>query len=199
MQQSNPLSEQESLALIESMINKAKNRFTETGHLYLLWGWTVLLCSLGQFVLLTIAHTGKSYYIWFLTWIVTAYQIWYIFKKKKRETVKTYTSEIIGYVWLAFVVAMFLMAYITGFGHADVQYIILYPLLFVLYGIPTFLSGIILRFKPLVAGGISCWVIAAIAPFADFIYQLLLLAAIMVIAWIVPGYLLQARYKKTNM
>jgi len=34
-------SPQEALQLIESMINKAQNRFGENGTLYLLWGWVL--------------------------------------------------------------------------------------------------------------------------------------------------------------
>lgn len=199
MQQENPLSEQESLALIESMINKAKNQFTETGHLYLLWGWVVLICSTGQFIMIQFMHTDKHYYIWFLTWIVAVYQVFYLGRKKKKEKVRTYTSEIIGYVWLSFVIAIFLITYIIGRGNNVVYFKTVYPVMFVLYGIPTFLSGIILRFRALVIGGIGCWVIAVIAPYFPFAYQLLLVAVIMIMAWIIPGYLLQARHKKTNL
>ena len=38
------LSEQESLTIISNMINKAKGEFSENGHLYLLWGWVILIC-----------------------------------------------------------------------------------------------------------------------------------------------------------
>jgi hypothetical protein len=43
--QQEEFSPQDSLHLIESMINKARNRFSENGHLYLLWGWVILVCS----------------------------------------------------------------------------------------------------------------------------------------------------------
>ena len=36
--QEEKMTEQESLRLIESMINTAKSQFSEDGHLYLLWG-----------------------------------------------------------------------------------------------------------------------------------------------------------------
>ena len=51
MQEEN-ISGKESLAIIESMINKAKNQFSENGHLYLLWGWAVFVCSIAQFILM---------------------------------------------------------------------------------------------------------------------------------------------------
>jgi hypothetical protein len=40
-----PMSETESLRLISSMINKAKNDFSESGTLYLLWGWLTMPSS----------------------------------------------------------------------------------------------------------------------------------------------------------
>jgi hypothetical protein len=40
-----PMSETESLRLISSMINKAKNGFSESGTLYLLWGWLTMPSS----------------------------------------------------------------------------------------------------------------------------------------------------------
>lgn len=45
------LTEKESLEIISSMINKAKNSFAERGYLYLLWGWVILGCCITQFVL----------------------------------------------------------------------------------------------------------------------------------------------------
>jgi len=44
------MTEAESIQLISSMINKVKNRFNETGYLYLLWGWVVLICCITQFI-----------------------------------------------------------------------------------------------------------------------------------------------------
>jgi hypothetical protein len=55
MQQEKPFSELDSIALIESMINKAKNQFSDNGHLYLLWGWVIFICSAGQFILMNVA------------------------------------------------------------------------------------------------------------------------------------------------
>jgi hypothetical protein len=45
------LTSEESLEVIQSMILKAKNQFSENGKLYLLWGWVILCCSLGYFIL----------------------------------------------------------------------------------------------------------------------------------------------------
>lgn len=117
-------------------------------------------------------------------------------KKKRRERVRTYADHIVGYVWLTFVITMFLMGFILARGQAENYYKLINPVFLALYGIPTFMSGIVLRFKPLVIGGVCCWVLSVIGTFMPYDYQLLLLSAAMVIAWIIPGYQLQVKYKK---
>src|SRR5665213_1545047 len=92
------LSESESLLLIASMINKAKNRFSESGTLYLLWGWLILICCIVQFIGFYFFDTD-AYYIWFSTWFLLIYQIFYLRKKIKTQKIKTYTEEINGFVW----------------------------------------------------------------------------------------------------
>jgi hypothetical protein len=67
-----------------------------------------------------------------------------------------------------------------------------------LYGMPTFLSGVILRFRPLIIGGVFCWLLSLSAAYIAYEYQLLLLSAAMIVAWIIPGYAFRARYKKEN-
>jgi hypothetical protein len=198
MRDENDISEAGSLQLIESMINKAKNQFDENGHLYLLWGWVVLFCSIAHFILLHFISYDKAYVVWFLTWGVVIYQVIYLSKKRKKTKVRTYTDDIMAFVWLSFVVTMLLMGCILGMGGATKAYNILNPTFLALYGMPTFLSGIILRFRPLKIGGISCWFLSAIAIFLRYDYQLLLISAAMLVAWIIPGYLLRARSHKLN-
>ncbi len=187
---------EKNLYLIESMINRAKDRFSEDGHLYLLWGWVVFFCSVGHFILLNVLKYEKHYMIWMVTWLVVVYQMIYLARKKKREKVKTYTDDIMGYVWLAFIASMFITGWIFARGQGENYYKLINPFFLMLYGIPTFLSGIILKFKPLIFGGAACWVLSLIATFIPYDYQLLLLSAAMIVAWIYPGYSLRNKYIK---
>lgn len=198
MEKETGFSHLEGLEIIQSMINRAKDKFSENGHLYLLWGWVVFLCSVAQFILLNYFRYEYHYAVWGACWLVVIYQIFYLAKRKKRDKVRTYTDHIIGYVWLAFVVAMFLMGFLFGRVLGDEYYKMISPGFLVLYGIPTFLSGIILRFRPLIIGGIACWLLSVAAVFVQNEYQLLFLSAAMLIAWIIPGYLLRAKFKKIN-
>src|SRR6188508_229631 len=104
----------ESLAIIEAMIKKAKNQFSEDGTLFLLWGWVILSCSLAHFALDYFELYDKPWSIWFLTWIIALYMIVYLRKRDKKKVVKTYTEEMIGSVWLTFVIMMVVIFIIMG-------------------------------------------------------------------------------------
>ena len=204
MQNDTNFSPQESLQLIEGMIKKAQNRFAENGHLYLLWGWVVLGCSMMQFVLSHFFNYAEHYRVWMITWLLFVYQIFYLRKHKKNSPVKTYYDDMIGYVWVTFVMVTFLICFVLGRFSTSSQnfYILLTPILLAMYGMPVFLSGIILRFKPLILGGIGCWMLSLICSFIgpniSYDYSLLFIPAAMLIAWIIPGYLMRKKYLQTN-
>ena len=188
----NRISERESLDLIASMVNKAKNSFSESGKLYIIWGWLIFLCCLVQFVALKFFNTNISY-IWFSTWILLIYQIFFLKNKRKHRIVRTYTEEISGFVWIVFFICLLILVFIgIQFG----QYQMIDPMILVLYGMPTFLSGIIIKFRPLIIGGIVCWLLAILSTFVAFDLQLLLVAAGVAAGWIIPGYILRNRFQK---
>jgi hypothetical protein len=196
--QDESITHHDSLAIIESMINRAKNQFSENGFAYLLWGWVILFCSSSQFILQHLLHYPRHYLVWMLTWLALAIQFFYYARRKRNRQVKTYTGEIIGYVWLTFAIMLFLSLALVASGLLPVQAYIGTVVILILYGMPTFLSGIILQFKPLIAGGICCWVLSGLAVLLPHDFSVLLISVAVIIAWIIPGYLLRGRYKKEN-
>ncbi len=191
----NQFSPSESLQLINSMINKAQRRFSENGFLYLLWGWIILFCSLGHFLLIQLKWMEHPELIWSTCWLAGILQVIYLSKNKKKEKVKTYSNEIIDYIWVSFGICMCIVSIQFGKDN-DWQHI--YPLILMLYGTPTFLSGIVMQFKALKWGGVICWILAVVAAFIPTLYTLLLLAVAVISAWIIPGYLLRKKYKQEN-
>ena len=79
------MTEAESLSIISGMINRARNRFSETGTLYLLWGWVILVCCISQFVLIYFLKYPKGYQVWFLTWLAVISINLYTWQKLKKE------------------------------------------------------------------------------------------------------------------
>ena len=188
-------SEKESLALITSMINKAKSQVSENGLLYIIWGWVILICAVVQLLSDHFFHYANAFYIWFLTYAVLIFQVIYLVRKKKSDRTKTYTEELNGFVWISFAIGAVLMVFICMRLQTPQ---LLLPLLLIFYGFPTFLSGAILKFKPLVIGGICCWILAFISTFIRIEFHMVLIAIAVIAAWLIPGYLLQVKFNKAH-
>ena len=107
-------SPKESLQLIDSMINKAQRRFSENGFLYLLWGWIIFACSIAHFVLIQLQWFKHPEIIWASCWVAVIFQIIYLSKNRKKEKVKTYSTEIIDYIWISFGISMFIISFTLG-------------------------------------------------------------------------------------
>ena len=191
------LTEQQSLEIITQMINKAKCEYEETGIGALLWGSLVTFCSLVTF--------GNFYwkitilnYIWFLTLFALIPQIIISFRAAKRKKYKTYSDEAMTAIWISFGVALFLVSvYSSKYQLPNAA-----ALFMIMYGIPTFATGYIHHFKPMIIGGIIFWLFAVMCFYVQFPYIMLFTAAASIIAWIIPGLILRKRYmnvKKNNV
>lgn len=196
MENKETLEPRQSLQLIEKMIAEARNQISDNGHLYLVWGWVILICSLFHFAGIYWSLFPRPDLVWMATWLAFLYQMIYLRRKARNIKVNTYAGDILKAVWLVF------------FGCGVVTAVVIlrkfdweamYPLILMLYGIPTILSGTILRFKPLVFGGIACWVLSIVGSFLPLLYNLLLVSVAVLIAWIIPGYLLAQRYQIQKM
>ena len=186
------LSGQESLQLITQMIGKAKNDYYESGLGALLWGFTNLICF-------TLAYCDAvkwfempfdPFYLMGITFIL---QVYFDRKEKKYQTAITYKDETHRYVWLAFAISVLVLT-IAG-AIANIGYIVL-PLLLLLFAIPTFISGCINKFSPFIIGGISCWILCIVSFFYQGYNTYLLVALGAGMAWIIPGFILRARFYK---
>jgi len=191
MESEKTMNEQESLKVIHEMISSAKNTIKDDGTLYLMWGWLVLLSSIGHYLILTLTNFEYPYIVWVSMPLAGIFTGIFVSKQVKKQKVKTHLDEMIGYLWLAFMVSLFIiLIFMPKIGYSNT-----YPLLIILYGIGTFVSGGALRFKPLIIGGALNWLIAVVAFLVPFEQQLLLLGLAVICSYIVPGYWLKKTYK----
>lgn len=188
-------SPKDSLQLIDNMISQAKNRFTENGFLYLLWGWVVFVCAIFHFTAIRLNLFKHPEWVWTSTWAVVILQIIYLARAKRKIQVKTYSDGIIDAIWICFGICMFVLVILVG--RFDL-WIYMNSLVLLFYGVPTFLSGFVMRFVPLKVGGIACWMLAIASTYVKPDYYLLFIAAAVLIAWIIPGYLLRQKFKNQN-
>jgi hypothetical protein len=184
------LTQEESLRIIHEMISAAKNDVKADAFIFLLWGWLVFAASLSQFILIKMNVEWNSL-PWMLMPIGGLITIVYSVRAGKKDKTKTAVTESLKYTWIAFSAALLIILFFNSMHFLQVL-----PCIMVLYGMGLFLSGAALRFKPLIFGGIFCWICAVAGFEVQNIYQLLILAAAVMGGYIIPGYLLKMNNRK---
>ena len=176
---------QQQLDLIAQMIKTAQRRFYDDSPFYILWGSTVMIASLVQYVLL-LNHNEYNAIGWAIL-IPTAIllQLIFIRKQQKQATSKTHIEQVLNHMWFAFGICLFIVLI-----NANKLQLNTYPIVLCLYAISTYISGSALKINAFIVGSIICWIAAVIAFFASFETQLLLLAAGVLFAYLIPGILL---------
>jgi len=188
------LSPQQSLELIRSMIETTKSEIGDKSHFFLLWGWATMIGCLLQYYLLAIVHSPRHYYAWFVTPVALLVHVVFVYKYERNERVKTFISEANNYVWIIIGFSYLALAFV--FSKIGWQYC--FPFYILLYGIGTYISGSLLKFKPMRVGGAICLVLVAVAPHLDYPLQILLSAFAILISYIIPGHLLRNQYRRIN-
>lgn len=185
-------SPQQSLQLIEGMINKVRNDIGANSFYFLFWGWLTFLAILTQFVLKVVVHYSHHYLVWAV--IVPAVLFTIIYSRRAHhKTYSTYVGDSMKYLWTGIGVSFFILSFIISNTHGG--WLIAYPFFILFYGLGTFVSGMFLKFKPLIVGGIFNWVLACICVLLPYDYQLLMAATAILSSYIIPGHIIQSRRK----
>jgi hypothetical protein len=182
-------SPQQSLQLIQSMIAKTKADLSENRFYFLMWGWLAFLAIITQFLLKVVFSCHYHYLVWLVVFPATIITIVYSAKKSKKSRARTYVGESMTYLWTGIGISFFILSFLIS--HSDQGWLYGYPFFILFYGLGTFVSGRILRFTPLVIGGVFNWVLAIACVYFAFDYQLLIAAAAILTSYIIPGHLLR--------
>jgi hypothetical protein len=212
------LTEQESLLIIQQMINRAKSNFVDTGIGPMLWGAVITVCSLVQ--------AAKIYYefdlsfdIWLLALFAIVPQIFISVVERRERKAKGWDDDIMSYVWICFGIGVFVINFINNKMGAELNPALdayrelsgksvsgtwTYASCFLLFvfGFPTIITGAARKQRWMLAGGIFCWASAIIASFTPTYIDFLLMAFAATLSWLIPGIMLRKKYieqKKANV
>src|SRR6476620_1102471 len=92
-------SAEESLLVIQRMIDKTREGFSDKSHYFLLWGWAAVLGCLGQFVLKHILQNPHHYLTWLITFPALLIHFLFIRQDIRKQRVRTYVSESMSHLW----------------------------------------------------------------------------------------------------
>ncbi|MDR7129831.1 cation transport ATPase [Algoriphagus sp. 4150] len=185
------LTSTESLAIITEMISKAKRETSGDGSFQLLlWGWAVSLCNLGQYILQKL-EIEQPYLIWWALAPVIFFSVRWGYLKAKKSQVKSHLGMMVGHIWIAVCIAIFIVLSampVLGFNHN--------PVILLLIAIGMYTTSRIIR-APIYAYGAVILGIGAIIAFQLPIIEQNLVAAIAIIlGYLVPGYYLKNSYRE---
>jgi hypothetical protein len=185
----------DSLMVIRSMIESTRHSIRDSSHYYLLWGWATMVGCILQYLLMVVVEYKHHYYAWFVTPVALVIHLIFVLRDKKHERVKTYISEAYQYLWMAIGLAFLVLAFI--FTKIGWQYS--FPFYILFYGIGTAVSGALLKFRPMLWGGIVCFLCAAFAAYIPYTLQILLTAFAILVSYIIPGHLLRIHHRRQQV
>jgi len=186
--ETNKLSPQQSLDLIASMINQAKGNVRNNSFYFLLWGWIIVAANLGVYTLLKIEYQNP-YLIWLIVipgWIVS---IMWGYKKSKVEQTKSHLDNVNTVVWISYGVFAITIPFFGQFINYQIN-----PVILLVGGLCTFISGFIIRFNPSLVGGAVIFCSGLTSFFVHQEIQLLIAAVAIALGYLIPGYMLKSQH-----
>jgi len=177
---------EESLRIISEMINKTKVNIRQSSFHLLFWGWLIFACSLSEYLLMKFSDFTHPYYVWFFVIPGTFVSFIYGYITGRKAKVRTYAGNLYVSTWIGFFIASTALFIVQSSKMESFATYIL-----ILAGFPTFVSGFIIKFKPLIAGGICFWVIAVVVNFAGPEISPLGMPIAVLLGYLIPGYLLK--------
>jgi hypothetical protein len=188
-------SAEESLGIIGLMIDRAKRNVADNSPLFLLRGWLLFGATLIQFALKVFFSYPWHYVIWAAVYAAFIALRFPMRRKHTKRMSRTWVDQAIRHLWTGMILSYALITLVffrIGWDHCYTFYI-------VLMATGCFLTGKLLDFPPLVIGATICAVLAILSTFLDFDSDMLICALAILVSYIIPGYLLRARYRKGEL
>jgi len=184
--QNENLSAQQSLDIITAMIRQAKGNVTSNSFYLSLWGWTIVIANMGVFLMMRYTSIADPTIIFSITILSAIVSVIHGARQSKRATSKTILDVVNTWTWVGYAITCFTIVVFGSKIHWQIN-----PILITMASAPTFVTGIMLRFKPLMFGGAALWISGIILFMIPGEFQFLVAAIAIAAGYLVPGYLLR--------
>lgn len=192
----NNLTPEDSLKIIDKAILNYKMNYKEHAKTFLLWGWVLALASFSNFIILVVLHNKEAYSLmgiysltnWALFGVV-GFLIQYFVSRNidMKKKAYTYLDGYIKKLWsvsgVSFLVATIICLKLE---------IAPPPIMLLIAGIATTVSGLLIKFRPLVFGGITFFLFSIAVTFVTNEYIALIVFLSIICGYLIPGYLLKS-------
>ena len=142
---------EESLTLINEMINRARNNVVKSYSL-IYWGYVTAALAITNFILLHIFdNSDKSFYVWLV--MIPAIVVGYFIElgNQRKKLVKTHIDRIVAMIWggffISFVVYTVVIHVIAYRTESSNIFALNIPVLLTMFGMGHFVTACAFRFK----------------------------------------------------
>lgn len=178
------LNPQESLRVIRETIDLAKNKLRNNGFHFLLWGWLVVCVSILDYYLTKMSIGGQPHLAWmFMPVIGVPVALIYEWRRGKKDTQPNLLRDWYGFIWLGFAISLIITILLAV--RANISPV---PFILILVGFATFMSGILLRFNPLIFGAVVMWAGAVVCMVLGSDEHVLVQGVATAVGYLIPGY-----------
>jgi hypothetical protein len=179
------LSTEQSLDIITRMIRQAHGNVKRNSIHLILWGLVITVANVGMFILMLMEYP-RPYLIWLIALPAWMVSVWISYRHGKNATSRSHLDRINAFLWFGYSLIIFTIV-VFGF---KINYQ-LNPVILLVSAIPTFVSGTIIKFRPLAMGGILFWILGIVCFMVEGPWQYLIGAIAVTTGYLVPGILLR--------
>ena len=184
------------LIFIRKVIEDSKRSVVENGIGYIFWGILVFLGLMLVYLGVVFQLPTNSVWTWVILigfgWIYTAVSV--IMQKRKKE-VKTFAGQLLGGVWIAAGVSMTIIGFVATMSGAIHGYAAS-PLIATVLGGAYLISGMIYDSKWVKLLSFGWWIGGIAMFFITSITQVLVMAVMMMVLQVIPGFIFYFSSKK---
>jgi hypothetical protein len=188
MKSETTLNPSESLNIISEMVEQARFNFSKNSFYFIMWGTLLTVASAFQ---LMAANMELTEYFW-IGWPIAGFTggiISAVVSQKIAADLghQSHIDKMYGMIWIIYFITLVLMlAALVSNGFQPSGYVM------ILTGLPTVLTGKLIKFNPLVIGGVSFWVLGFVAIFLFPELGDALFITSMITGYLIPGFMMRA-------
>jgi hypothetical protein len=171
------------------------------GFLFILWGWISFITYLGVYITGSITYSYRISQIMNFAEVVLPVMgiiVTGIYIYIQRSKLTSNSGILLLYVWISMIIGLVLINLIQFNVMHKIIFVLQHPIFMVVIAFAIVITGSILHYKMIIAGGIVFGLLAYVSSYLALHEQLLVEAIAWLIAFIIPGHILYLKRKTQN-
>ncbi len=190
------LTPEESFSIINKAIANFKLNYRETAKVFLLWGWVLAIASFSNFIIIKILYSREAFksmgLLSLCNWAVfllIGFIIMFFMERKlnKDKKVFSYLESYFKNLWTVTAASFFIATILCIKLEINPP-----PIMLLIAGIATTTSGLLIKYRPVIIGGMAFFIFSLAATFVSNEYISLIVFAAIICGYLIPGYSLKS-------